>query len=130
MYVICFAGVVGKRLWCCSRVVILFLLFRFTNKKSIFLIGLIMKNLTFMYTNHIFQNFRIWCDDMPTAVPVYCLCLGLISASSCPCPPPISFPVRGGTVVLTRNNLNSFCPMLVDAVCDLSWFFSFPRVKM
>ena len=27
LYVMCFAGVVGKRLWCCSRVVLLFLCF-------------------------------------------------------------------------------------------------------
>ena len=42
-YVVCFVGVVGRRPWLCSRVVIPFLfcvpiLFRFTSKKFVYLI--------------------------------------------------------------------------------------------
>ena len=65
--------------------------------------------LELMYTNQIFQNFRIWCDDMPTAVPVYCLCLGFIPAN--PCPPPLPLPGGGGGLLFKFNPL---CVMIVN----------------
>ena len=60
--------------------------------------------LELMYTIQIFQNFRIWCDDMPTAVPVYSHCLGFCFSQSLP-PPPLPLPGGGGAVM----NVNTGC---------------------
>ena len=102
-YVVCFVGVVGRQPWLCTAVGWSFrfcfcvpILFRFTSKKFVYLIKKQKKKicLSFMYTNQNVSKFRIWCDDMPTAVPVYCHCLGLFQPT--PAPPTMPLPGGGG----------------------------------
>ena len=93
-YVVCFVGVVGRQPWLCTAVGWSFrfcfcvpILFRFTSKKFVYLIKNIKEDMFELYVYKLnFSRFRIWCDDMPTAVPVYCHCLGFCSSQ--PLPPP------------------------------------------
>ena len=68
-----------------------------------------------------FSRFRIWCDDMPTAVPVYCHCLGLFQPT--PAPPHNAFAGRGGLLF----KFNPLCVMIVNTGCNE---FSLSLVKM
>ena len=75
----------------------------------------------YVYKSH-FSRFRIWCDDMPTAVPVYCHCLGFCFSQSLP--PPIAFAGRGGGLLFKFNPL---CVIIVNTGCNE---FSLSLVKM
>ena len=68
-----------------------------------------------------FSRFRIWCDDMPTAVPVYCHCLGLFQPT--PAPPTMPLPEGGGLLF----KFNPLCVMIVNTGCTE---FSLSLVKM